>query len=139
MLNYPPYIVQFTLTPHLPLKSRRKFTLEVQISWFLMTLCHLSVTAGLCYRYKRKHFFNSYPFCKNYKLSACANCTGWKATTVIWLLSYVPSMYVCMWLLKSLHFIMHNSIITPLFSNTNAPSHASYESWQCMKDFGNLL
>ena len=40
-------------------------------------LCHLSVTDI------KKTFCNIWFFCKN---EACANCTGWNATTVIWLL-----------------------------------------------------
>ena len=40
-------------------------------------LCHLSVTDI------KKTFCNIWFFCKN---EACANCTDWKATTVIWLL-----------------------------------------------------
>ena len=40
-------------------------------------LCHLSVTDI------KKTFCNVWFFCKN---EACANCTGWNATTVIWLL-----------------------------------------------------
>ena len=41
------------------------------------TLCHLSITDI------KKTFCNVWFFCKN---EACANCTGWNATTVIWLL-----------------------------------------------------
>ena len=40
-------------------------------------LCHLCVTNI------KKTFCNIWFFCKN---QACANCTGWNATTVIWLL-----------------------------------------------------
>ena len=40
-------------------------------------LCHLCVTDI------KKTFCNIWFFCKN---EACANCTDWKATTVIWLL-----------------------------------------------------
>ena len=41
-------------------------------------LCHLSVTDI------KKPFWNVWFFCKN---KACANCTDWKATAVIWLVT----------------------------------------------------
>ena len=47
-------------------------------------LCHLSVTDI------KKTFFHVWFFCKN---EACANCTGWNATTVIWLLTVAYTIW----------------------------------------------
>ena len=54
---------------------------QLQKLWFSQAtegLCHLSVTDI------KKPFCNIWFFCKN---EACANCTDWKATIVIWLLT----------------------------------------------------
>ena len=58
------------------MKNRNNQLLKL---WFLQAteaLCHLCVTDI------KKTFCNIWFFCKN---QACANCTGWNATTVIWL------------------------------------------------------
>ena len=59
-------------------------------------LCHLSVTDI------KKTFCKVWFFCKN---EACANCTGWNATTAIWLLTVM----VC------LNLVFQNKTILPDF------------------------
>ena len=68
------------LISNLAPKIMEEWNNQFQKLWFLQAteaLCHLCVTNI------KKPFYNIWFFCKN---QACANCTGWNATTVTWLL-----------------------------------------------------